>query len=130
MNQMTVNLRRAALASMEKNDTVGKLEEEQASSTFRLSHMEESKAEPLTYTAFGVRTVHSLDNQREQINQLVEEYHVRLINIERSAENPSGLLIGEYWSKQIEGEQREAVLADNAIAGNTAAQGKEGSNEH
>jgi hypothetical protein len=130
MNQMTVNLRRAALAAMEENDTVGKLEEEQASSSFKLSHIEESKTEPLTYTVFGVRTVHSLDNQREQINQLVEEYHVRLVNMERSAENPSGLLIGEYWSKQIEGEQRDAVLADNAIAGNAAAQGREAGNEH
>jgi hypothetical protein len=31
MNQMTTNLRRSALTAMEKNDTVGKLEDEQAS---------------------------------------------------------------------------------------------------
>ena len=61
MNQMTTNLRRSALAAMEKNDTVGKLEEEQGSSTFKLSHIEESKDEPLTYTAFGVRTVRSIE---------------------------------------------------------------------
>lgn len=129
MNQMTVNLRRAALTAMEKNDTVGKLEEEQASSTFRLSQIEESKSEPLTYTVFGVRTVHSLSNEHEQINQLVEEYHIRLINMERSADNPSGLLIAEYWSKQIEGEKRDAVLADSAISGKTVAQMKGEGNE-
>ena len=49
MNLMTVNLRRTALTSMEKNNTVGTLEEEQSSSTFKLSHIEESKTEPLTY---------------------------------------------------------------------------------
>jgi hypothetical protein len=120
MNQMTTNLRRSALNAMEKNDTVGKLEEEQGSSTFKLSHIEESKDEPLSYTAFGVRTVHSVNNEHELINQLVEEYHIRLINIERSADNPSGLLIGEYWSKQIQGEKRDAVLADSALAGTAA----------
>ena len=122
MNQMTTNLRRNALTAMEQNDTVGKLEDEQGSSTFKLSHIEESKDEPLTYTAFGVRTVRSMNNEHELINQLVEEYHIRLINIERSADNPSGLLIGEYWSRQIEGEKRDAVLADSMLAG-TAAKG-------
>jgi hypothetical protein len=117
MNQMTTNLRRSALTAMEQNDTVGKLEDEQGSSTFKLSHIEESKDESLTYTAFGVRTVRSMNNEHELINQLVEEYHIRLINIERSADNPSGLLIGEYWSKQIEGEKRDAVLADSMLAG-------------
>jgi len=39
------------------------------------------------------------------------------LNVERSADNPGGLLIGEYWSKQIEGEQRNAVLLDSAING-------------
>jgi hypothetical protein len=104
---------------MEQNDTVGKLEDEQGSSTFKLSDIEASKDEPLTYTAFGVRTVRSMNNEHELINQLVEEYHIRLINIERSADNPSGLLIGEYWSKQIQGEKRDAVLADSTLAGTT-----------
>ena len=116
MNQMTTNLRRTALTAMEKNDAVGKLEDEQASSTFKLSHIEESKTEPLTYTAFGVRTVRSMNNEHELIDQLVEEYHVRLVNMQRSSDNPSGLLIGEYWSKQIEGEKRDAVLADSTLA--------------
>ena len=115
MNLMTVNLRRTALTSMEKNNTVGTLEDEQSSSAFKLSHIEESKTEPLTYTAFGVRTVRSLNNERELTSQLVEEYHVRLVNMERSADNPSGLLVGEYWSQQIEGEKRDAVLADGAL---------------
>jgi hypothetical protein len=115
MNSMTVNLRKTALSQLEKNNTVGKLEDEQASSAFKLSHLEEDKNEPLTYRAFGVRTVRTVNNQRETTQQIVEEYHVRLLNVERSADNPSGLLIGEYWSKQIEGEQRNAVLLDNAI---------------
>jgi hypothetical protein len=117
INQMTVNLRKTALSQMEKNDTVGKLEDEQASSVFKLSRLEGDKNEPLTYRAYGVRTVHSVNNQRETIEQIVEEYHVRLLNVDRSADNPSGLLVGDYWSKQIEGEQRNAVLLDSAMNG-------------
>ena len=120
MNLMTVNLRRTALTRMEKNNTVGTLEDEQSSSTFKLSHIEESKTEPLTYTAFGVRTARSLSNEHELTTQLVEEYHVRLVSMPRSADNPSGLLVGEYWSQQIEGEKRDAVLADSALGGASA----------
>src|SRR6201993_1117025 len=113
INQMTSNLRRQALADLEKSDTVGKLEQEQTSSTFRLNHIEQDKNEPLTYTAFGVRIVRTLDNNQESINQLVEEYHIRLVTVDRSAANPSGLLVAEYWAKQIQGEKRDAVLAGN-----------------
>jgi hypothetical protein len=116
LNRMTENLRRQALADLEKNDTVGKLEQAQASSTLTLSHIEQSKTEPLVYTAFGVRTVRTVTSQQESIDQLVEEYHVRLVNVDRSAQNPSGLLVGEYWSKQIEGEKRDAVLTGDPLS--------------
>jgi hypothetical protein len=115
MNQMTVNLRKTALSQMEKNDTVGKLEDEQASSVFKLSRIEEDKNEPFTYRAYGVRTVHTVNNQRETIEQIVEEYHVRLVNLERSADNPSGLLVGEYWSKQISIDLRQVSDGDNGF---------------
>jgi hypothetical protein len=115
MNQMTVNLRKTALSQMEKNDTVGKLEDEQASSVFKLSRVEEDKNEPFTYRAYGVRTVHAVNNQRETIEQIVEEYHVRLVNLERSADNPSGLLVGEYWSKQISIDLRQVSDGDNGF---------------
>lgn len=117
LNHMTENLRRQALADLEKNDIVGKLEQAQASSTLRLSHIEQSKTEPLVFTAFGVRTVRTVNSQQESIDQLVEEYHIRLVNVNRSAQDPSGLLVGDYWSKQIEGEKRDAVLAGGPLTG-------------
>ncbi len=110
MNMMTINLRRAALTTLEKDNTVGKLEEEQAISNFKFAHLERDKDDPFTYTAFGVRTVHRINNEHEVIDQLVEEYHIRLANLERSVDNPDGLLVAEYWAKQIQGEKRDAVL--------------------
>ena len=124
LNRMTESLRRQALADLEKNDTVGKLEQAQASSTLKLSHIEQSKTEPLVYTAFGVRTVRTVNSQQESIDQLVEEYHIRLVNVDRSEQNPSGLLVGEYWSKQIEGEKRDAVLTGDPLSETGQAEGR------
>ena len=110
MNMMTSNLRHAAIGQLQKDNTVGKLEDEQAMSTLKLSTLEASREDPMTYEAFGVRTVHRMVNEHEITDKLVEQYHLRLVSMERSADNPNGLLVGEYWSKQIEGEKREAVL--------------------
>ena len=110
MNMMTGNLRHTALNQLQRDNTVGKLEDDQALSTLKISNLEASKDDPLTYQAFGVRTVHKMVNDHETIAKLVEQYHIRLVSAERSADNPDGLMIGEYWSKQIEGEKRDAVL--------------------
>jgi VirB8 protein len=110
MNMMTSNLRHTAIQQLQKDNTVGKLEGEQAMSTLKLSSLEPSKENPLTYEAFGVRTVHRMVNEHEISDKLVEQYHLRLVSMERSADNPDGLLVGEYWSRQIEGEKRDAVL--------------------
>ncbi len=110
MNMMTSNLRHTAVGQLQKDNTVGKLEDEQAMSTLKLSSLEPSREDPMTYEAFGVRTVHRMVNEHEITDKLVEQYHLRLVSMERSADNPNGLLVGEYWSRQIEGEKREAVL--------------------
>ena len=110
MNMMTGNLRHTAISQLQRDNTVGKLEDDQALSTLKISNLEASKDDPLTYQAFGVRTVHKMVNDHETIAKLVEQYHIRLVSAERSADNPNGLMIGEYWSKQIEGEKRDAVL--------------------
>ncbi len=110
MNMMTGNLRHIAINQLQRDNTVGKLEDDQALSTLKISNLEASKDDPLTYQAFGVRTVHKMVNDHETIAKLVEQYHIRLVSAERSADNPDGLMIGEYWSKQIEGEKRDAVL--------------------
>lgn len=110
VNMMTSNLRRSALSQMQANNVVGSLEEEQAMSSLKLSSLDPSKEGPQTYEGFGVRIVHKMVNEHEQTSKLVEQYHIRLVTMPRSASNPDGLLVGEYWSRQIEGEKRDAVL--------------------
>ena len=110
LNMMTANLRRAAYAGMQKENLVGKIEDDQTRSEFQLRSLEAAKDEPLTYMAFGVKEIHHLHDHSETMDKVVSEFHVRLVVEKRSEQNPSGLLIGGYWERAIEGEKRDWVL--------------------
>src|SRR5437016_484928 len=53
LNMMTANLRRTAYTGMQKDDFIGKIEDDQTTSEFQMRSLEASKEDPLTYTAFG-----------------------------------------------------------------------------
>jgi hypothetical protein len=117
LNMMTANLRRIAFGGMQKENLVGKVEDEQTASEFQLRSLEAAKDDPRTYTAFGVKQVHRLHDHNETVDKVVSEFHVRLVAEKRSEQNPSGLLIGEYWERAIEGEKRDWVLQQAAFVG-------------
>jgi len=110
LNMMTANLRRVVYAGMQKDDLVGKIQEDQVTSEFQLRSLERAKDDPLTYTAFGVKQLHHVHDHNETIDKMVCEFHIRLLVEKRSEQNPSGLLVGEYWERAIEGEKRDWVL--------------------
>ena len=110
LNMMTANLRRSAFSAMQKDNTIGKIQDDQTTSEFQLRSLEAGKDDPLAYVVFGVKEVHHLHNQNESIDKVVSEFHVRLVPDKRSETNPSGLLVGEYWERVIEGEKRNWVL--------------------
>lgn len=107
LNMMTTNLRRVAITDMQKNDTVGKLQEEQARSEFKLRTVEASKENPLIYSAFGVRTIHHMKDKSELVDEVVEAYKIRLATAERSARNPTGLFVAEFTATQISGGSKD-----------------------
>ena len=109
LNMMTANLRRATLSAIEKDDVVGKIQNEQITTVFHLRSLEPAKDDPLTFTAFGVKEVHRVHDHQETSDKLIGEFHIRLITEKRSETNPSGLLIAEYGERLIEGERRDAV---------------------
>ena len=90
---------------------MGKIEDENTRSIFHLRGIECTKDDPLLYTAYGVREIHRMDEDREIIETTVNQYRIRLADQNRSAENPSGVLVGEYSEKQIDGEKKAALLA-------------------
>ncbi len=117
LNMMTANLRRTAFGGMQKENLVGEIQDDQSSSEFQLRSLEAAKDDPLTYTAFGVKEVHHIHDHNESVDKVVSEFHVRLVVEKRSERNPSGLLIGEYWERAIEGEKRVWVLQQADFAG-------------
>jgi hypothetical protein len=110
LNMMSANLRRAAFAGIEKDNLIGRIEDDQMRSEFQLRSLEPAKDDPLAFTAFGVKSIHHIHDHNETIDKVVSEFHIRLAVEKRSEENPSGLLIGEYWERPIEGEKRDWVL--------------------
>lgn len=111
LNSMSSNLKSSALRVMQKENSVGKIEDENTRSLFHLRGLETSKEDPMLYTAYGVRELHRMDGDREVIETTVNQYRIRLADENRSADNPSGLLVGEYSEKQIDGEKKAALLA-------------------
>src|SRR5437588_9172058 len=118
LNMMTAYLRRSALAGMQKENLVGKIQDDQTTSESQLRSLDAAKADPLTYVAFGVKEVHHIHDHNESVDKVVSEFHVRLLVEKRSEQNPSGLLIGEYWEHAIEGEKRDWVLQQTAFGQN------------
>jgi len=116
LNMMSANLRRSAFSGIEKENLVGKIDDDQTRSEFQLRSLESGKDDPLTYTAFGVKEVHHIHEHNETIDKVVSEFHVRLTAEKRSEQNPSGLMVGEYWERPIEGEKRDWVLQQAGLS--------------
>jgi hypothetical protein len=125
LNMMTSNLRHSALSNMQKENLVGKIQDEQMRSEFQLRRLEQSKDSPLNYTAFGVKEVHRLSEDHvETTDKIVSEFHIRLGVERRSEENPSGLFIAEYWEQPIEGEKRNAILEETQLGAPSSVPGQ------
>ncbi len=112
LNMMTANLKSSALRVMQKDNIVGKVEDDKTRSVFHLRGVEAMKDDPMAFTAYGVREIHRLDDGRQEtIEQTVSQYTIHLADQDRSADNPSGLLVSQFGEKQIDGERKAALLA-------------------
>jgi hypothetical protein len=111
LNMSTTNLRRSMLKQMTDDNTVGKIEDEQMRSDFKLrTPIEVTPDNPLTLRTFGVKEVHRVREHGEAIDKIVSEFRVRLAVEKRSETNPSGLLVAEFSEQPIEGEKRDRLL--------------------
>jgi hypothetical protein len=115
LNMETSNLRRASLAAMEKDNVVGRIQDEQITSVFHLRSIESAKDDPLAFTAYGVKEVHRVRDHQETTDKMVGEYRIRLIGERRTEENPNGLLIAEYGERLIEGERHDATVQNSSF---------------
>jgi hypothetical protein len=115
LNMMTQNLRVYCLNQLRDQDLVGKIKDEQITSSFKIRSIEPIPGQPWTYQAFGVKEVHRIRNKSEQTDKIVGKYHVRLIQDHRSERVPSGLLVAEYREEQMVGEKDIGLLQESGL---------------
>ena len=116
LNMMTKNLRVYCLNQLRNQDLVGKIKDEQITSSFKIRSIEMVPGQPWTYQVFGVKEVHRIRNKSEQTDKIVGKYHVRLIQDHRSERVPSGLLVAEYREEQMVGEKDIGLLQESGLS--------------
>jgi type IV secretory pathway TrbF-like protein len=110
LNMMTLNLRKLTMDKLRNDDTIGKIQQDQIISDFRIRSIERSKDAPWSYLVFGVKEVHRIRNATEVTDRIVGQYKLRLVEERRSELNPSGLLIADYSEQQMVGERDNDLL--------------------
>jgi hypothetical protein len=115
LNMMTQNLRIYSLNQLRDQDLIGKIKDEQITSSFKIRLIEPIPGQPWAYQAFGVKEVHRIRNKSEFTDRIVGKYHVRLIQDRRSERVPSGLLVAEYREEQMVGEKDIGLLQASGL---------------
>ena len=118
LNMMTANLRMYSLNLLRDQDLIGKIREEQITSSFKIRSIEPLPGQPWTYQAFGVKEVHRVRNKSEFTDRIVGKYQVRLIQDRRTERVPSGLLVAEYREEQMVGEKDIGLLQESTLLEN------------
>jgi hypothetical protein len=118
LNMMTANLRMYSLNLLRDQDLIGKIKEEQITSSFKIRSIEPVPGQAWTFQAFGVKEVHRVRNKSEFTDRIVGKYHVRLIQERRTERVPSGLLVAEYKEEQMVGEKDTGLLQESSLLGN------------
>ena len=110
LNMMTANLRKLTMDKLRDDDTIGKIQQDQIISDFRIRSMERSKDAPWSYVVFGVKEVHRIRNGTEVTDRIVGQYNLRLAEERRTELNPSGLLVADYSEQQMVGDRDNGLL--------------------
>jgi len=115
LNMMTANLRKLTMDKLRDDDTIGKIQQDQIISDFRIRTIERSKDAPWSYVVFGVKEVHKIKNGTEVTDRIVGQYNLRLVEERRTELNPSGLLVADYSEQQMVGERDSGLLQHSAL---------------
>ena len=110
LNMMTANLRKLTMDKLRDDDTIGKIQQDQIISDFRIRSIERSKDAPWRYVVFGVKEIHHIKNGTEVTDRIVGQYNLRLVEERRTELNPSGLLVADYSEQQMVGERDNSLL--------------------
>lgn len=115
LNMMTANLRKLTMDKLRDDDTIGKIQQDQIISDFRIRSIERSKDAPWSYAVFGVKEIHKVKNGTEVTDRIVGQYNLRLVEERRTELNPSGLLVADYSEQQMVGERDNGLLQHSEL---------------
>jgi hypothetical protein len=115
LNMMTANLRSYTIGKLRDEDTIGRIRANHIITDFRIRSIEPTKPSSWSYTIFGVKEVHRLNNGSEVTDRIIARYEVRLVEEERSEFNPSGLLVAEYSERQMVGDRESGLLQESEL---------------
>jgi hypothetical protein len=97
---------RKFLTSYLTYDILGRVKADAITSSIKIRSIEPQQGMPWTFQVFAAKEVHRLNAQRiEYTEKMVCRYQMRLIYVGRSALNPTGLYLGEFWEQQMVGEK-------------------------
>ena len=106
LNMMTLNFRQLTMNKFREEDILGKVKADAITSSIKIRSIEPAQGMPWTFQVFAAKEVHRLNQQRiEYTEKMVCRYQVRLVYTGRSAMNPTGLYVGEFWEQQMVGEK-------------------------
>ena len=106
LNMMTLNFRQLTMNKFREDDILGKVKADAITSSIKIRSIEPQQGMPWTFQVFAAKEVHRLNAQRiEYTEKMVCRYQMRLIYVGRSALNPTGLYLGEFWEQQMVGEK-------------------------
>jgi hypothetical protein len=106
LNMMTLNFRQLTMNKFREEDILGKVKTDAITSSIKIRSIEPAQGMPWTFQVFAAKEVHRLNQQRiEYTEKMVCRYQVRLVYTGRSAMNPTGLYVGEFWEQQMVGEK-------------------------
>ena len=106
LNMMTLNFRQLTMNKFREEDILGKVKTDAITSSIKIRSIEPAQGMPWTFQVFAAKEVHRLNQQRiEYTEKMVCRYQVRLVYTGRSALNPTGLYVGEFWEQQMVGEK-------------------------
>jgi len=115
LNMMTTNLRKLTMDKLRDDDTIGKIQQDQIISDFRIRSIERSKDAPWSYVVFGVKEIHKIKNGTEVTDRIVGQYTLRLVEERRTELNPSGLLVADYSEQQMVGDRDNGLLQHSEL---------------
>lgn len=109
LKMMAANLKAQTLQRLDTEHTIENVHKEHVISELEIRSIEHVQNTAWNYLVIGIKKVSHVKSNSEisDSDRMVVRYHLVLVEINRSENNPSGLLISKYGEEQLDGMHEE-----------------------